>query len=985
MFVYVVDTGLAVLLSALSADGRDFERLTQWFLQSDPEWAAEYRTVWLWEEWPDRWGPDRGIDLVAETHDGKLIAVQAKNYRAAHSITKRDLDTFLSESSRAPISARLLVATTDQVAKSAQEVMVAQEKPVGTCLLSRLQASAVDWPTSMAELVPARPPPFEPRAHQEEALAKIRKWAETGAKRGQVIMACGTGKSLVGIRAADRLDARRVLILAPTLELLRQLSREWARHAHIERRLFHISSDSDRLEDDMTRGDELATMRSTDARVIADRLRTAPDLAVFCTYNSSRALADAMAAVPDVLFDLAVVDEAHHCAGPARSTHKTILKPDAIRAHRRLFFTATPVVFSTHAKSRAANRNVRVASMDDRELFGPIVHHLSFADAIALGLLTRYQVAVIPIHDDEVHRLIEERQFVTVDGDRALLAGSLATQIACARAMRRYGCRRVVAFQPTIVQSRRFADHFPIAAGLLAKDERPDGELWCHHVDGGSMPFSKRARLIEQFKAAGDPSQYRLLSNVRLLAEGVDVPGIDAIAFVDTRRGHAQIVQAVGRAVRVAPGKEFGTIVLPIVLRKDEHPDAAMARTEHRMIVDVLGALRSHDPEIAKSLDTLRFGLGPDTNPQSASGRFVIDAPVDVGEDFADAVELALAHALSVGPPIRRSRTARARPTLQEREPPTTQEAFLIGLDELRKVGRWRLMPHVPATSASSFPLAVWWDEAKRRWAAGELDDDDKRDIADTVSWLAPDLNGTPQRAEMTELTEHSVPEQIVAQLQPGGIFATKRTRGLIGHVGDSDGLVGPLHEIHQAVTHPAMSHDKRVSCTLTALHRLATAAVAADRTPAPPYWHWTTQRQIAIDGFVYGLNLIAAGTSPYDRPPPPRHRDLCPEAHEIGVAAAESLRPGVHRLRAFRFSGDDDAVARRLRDEAALHPDQRFDELGWDIYMLVRANGGSSVLAASLAMDGPLRDRESVRRDRLRSAIARITRDDAAYARSAP
>jgi predicted helicase len=376
-----------------------------------------------------------------------------------------------------------------------------------------------------------------------------------------------------------------------------------------------------------------------------------------------------------------------------------ILVTDAIRARRRLFFTATPVVFSTHAKSRAVNRNVRVASMDDRELFGAVVHHLSFARAISLGLLTRYQVAVIPIHDDEVHRLIEERRFVTADGDRTLLAGSLATQIACARAMRRYGCRRVVAFQPTIAQSRRFADHFPVAAGLLAEDDRPDGELWCHHVDGGSMPFSKRARLIEQFKATDDPAQYRLLSNVRLLAEGVDVPGIDAIAFVDTRRGHAQIVQAVGRAVRAAPGKEFGTIVLPIVLRQGEDPDAALARSEHRMIVDVLGALRSHDPEIVKSLDALRFGLGPDDDPELPSGRFVIDAPVDVGEDFANAVEVALAHALSVVPTIRRSRTARPRPTHHEREPPTADEAFLIGVDELRRTGRWRLMPHVPAAS----------------------------------------------------------------------------------------------------------------------------------------------------------------------------------------------------------------------------------------------------------------------------------------------
>jgi predicted helicase len=645
-----VNTALDNLLVTLSPDGRDFEHLTRWFLRSDPEAVAEYEKVWLWDDWPGRWGRDKGIDLVAETRDGRVVAIQAKNYGAAHSITKRDVDTFLSESSRAVISSRLLVATTDRVAASAREVMRHQEKPVSTALLATLQASPVVWPTSIGELAPMRPPRATPREHQQEALAAIEAWVDSGDPRAQVVMACGTGKSLVGVWCADRMDARRVLVLAPTLDLLRQLSRDWMQHAAIQRRLLHISSDSDRLEDDVTRGDELGTARTTNPELIADRLRSSPDLVVLCTYNSSKVLAEAMRQTEGVEFDLAVVDEAHRCAGAATSTYKTILKPEAIRARRRLFFTATPVVFSTHQKSRATTRNVRVASMDNHEFFGRVVHRLSFAEAIERGLLCRYQVAIIPIKDEDVQRLIDERRFVTADGDQKLLAGSLATQIACARAMRRYGCHRVVAFQPTIPQSRRFAGHFPLAAALLPADERPEGELWSHHVDGGTMPFATRTRLIDQFKSSDKPDEYRLLSNVRLLAEGVDAPGIDAVAFVDTRRGHAQIVQAVGRAVRTAPGKDVGTIVLPVVQRRGETIEAALARTEHRMVVDVLGALRSHDPEIVKSLDTLRFGLGPEHDPGSTSGRFVIDAAVDVGEDFANAVQVALANALSVVP-----------------------------------------------------------------------------------------------------------------------------------------------------------------------------------------------------------------------------------------------------------------------------------------------------------------------------------------------
>lgn len=194
--------GLEELIATLSADGRDFERLAKWFLQSDPEWVAQFREVWLWNEWPGRWGIDKGIDLVAETHDDRIVAIQAKNYGPAHSITKRDVDTFLSESNRRTVADRLLIATTDRVAASAREVMASQEKPVSTCLLSGLKASPVVWPESMSVLTPARPVRSSPRPHQERALKAIETWAATDTPRGQLLMACGTGKSLVGVQVA---------------------------------------------------------------------------------------------------------------------------------------------------------------------------------------------------------------------------------------------------------------------------------------------------------------------------------------------------------------------------------------------------------------------------------------------------------------------------------------------------------------------------------------------------------------------------------------------------------------------------------------------------------------------------------------------------------------------------------------------------------------------------------------------------------------
>ena len=117
------DDSFDSLLSQLDDRGHDFERLARWFMEHDPEYATLFEEVWAWRDWPDCWGPDKGIDLIGKTRAGRIVAVQAKNYAERNSITKQDIDTFLSESGRPVIDERLLIATTDRVASTALEVM----------------------------------------------------------------------------------------------------------------------------------------------------------------------------------------------------------------------------------------------------------------------------------------------------------------------------------------------------------------------------------------------------------------------------------------------------------------------------------------------------------------------------------------------------------------------------------------------------------------------------------------------------------------------------------------------------------------------------------------------------------------------------------------------------------------------------------------------------------------------------------------------
>lgn len=306
---------------------------------------------------------------------------------------------------------------------------------------------------------------------------------------------------------------------------------------------------------------------------------------------------------------------------------------------------------------------MKIVSMGDPTTFGPVVYRLSFAEAIDRELLCPYQVVVMPVTDREVRELIEKHRPVTTDGgDTRIDAYGLATQIACLRAMREYGCRRMVVFHPLIDRSRAFSQQFNQALELLPAEECPDGAVWAAHVDGGRMPRSKRKGLIAEFSQQDEV--FRLLSNVKILSEGVNFPGIDAVTMIDTKRGPASVIQIVGRAVRRSPGKEVGTIVLPVLVGEGEDPKQALARSEHRPIMDLLAALRAADPDLERSVNELRVEVDPNTGEPPAKRRFILNIPVEVGPEFAEAVNVMLVDALAPAQPGERAvvtQTASAR------------------------------------------------------------------------------------------------------------------------------------------------------------------------------------------------------------------------------------------------------------------------------------------------------------------------------------
>jgi predicted helicase len=420
--------------------GRQFERICKWFLQNAPEYRRRFRRVWLWSEWPDAWAPDAGIDLVAEERDGGFWAIQAKAYDPGYAIKMADVDSFLAESSRPGFTYRLLIATTDRLGPTARRTLDDQREPVGYLLRSQLELARVQWPASPDALRPraARKRPFP---HVREAIrATVRGFKETD--RGQLIMACGTGKTLAAMWIAERLDSTRTLILVPSLSLLSQTLREWSANATRPFDYLAVCSDETVAGEDefVPHTSELGLPVTTDPEVIAAFLRRHGHRVVFATYQSSPQIAAAYEG-PTPRFDLAVADEAHRCAGRVSSEFATILDPDRIKARRRLFMTATPRLFTPRVRREAGQLDVEVASMDDESVFGPVLHRLTFGEGIERDLLSDYQVVVVGV-DDEMYRSYAERgEFVTTDGKTITDARTLAGQIGLAKTIRKYGLR----------------------------------------------------------------------------------------------------------------------------------------------------------------------------------------------------------------------------------------------------------------------------------------------------------------------------------------------------------------------------------------------------------------------------------------------------------------------------------------------------------------------------------------------------------------
>ena len=649
--------------------GTRWERAVKYYLENDPAWSERLEHVWLWEDAPTNPGrQDTGIDLVALDVDGKYWAIQAKCY-SKPSLGDNDVATFFMAALADEAYGHYMIAdTVDHWTANLQRYVDDYPgRDIVRVGLETIAESNLDWmgfsegKTKMLSRVT-----YDPRDHQRTAIDRVKDaYIDKAADRATIVMACGTGKTLTALRLIEEFcPAGTVLFLAPSISLVSQTLTSWANQARVRMNVYVVCSDAKASKVDEEEYGVLTDIpypATTSAETVSQRFAVKPDAlnVIFSTYQSIEVIHQAQTlGLPE--FDLVVCDEAHRTTGRLGKDESSFVKihdGEFIKAAHRLYMTATPRVYATRDDSAKLLTGAKVddvvaASMDDEELFGKIVYTLSFGEAVAKGLLTDYKIVVMQIsqsmmpmsvqvmvandaHEIElpnaakfigVWKALFDRRHASGIDDVLRTDGleSDGSAIAPADDAQRV-LKHAIAFASSIKSSKMLANEFQAVVDAyidgLERDESADDadlellreaqrrvNIEVQHVDG-TMDSQTRKTKLEWLAEDEDDDTCHVLSNARCLAEGIDVPALDAVIYLSSRKSKVDIIQSVGRVMRKAPGKKYGYIIIPVFVAAGVDPGEALAKSpEFKTIYDVVAALRSHDERLDAKINAAQLG-----------------------------------------------------------------------------------------------------------------------------------------------------------------------------------------------------------------------------------------------------------------------------------------------------------------------------------------------------------------------------------------
>ncbi len=597
--------------------GKAFEEFCHAFFLLDP--VFQFKEVYRQKEIPpsirERLGypgiQDLGIDGVAITDDDRIFAYQAK-FRSDRKVTPtlRELSTFFTVSDKADW--RITISNANKLPPSIDDRV--NQSRILADRFDNLEPNFFDRLTTYLKTkritLPAKK---SPHVTQREAIeAAVSYYGKN--KRGQLILPCGAGKTLASIWISEKLGGKSILIMLSSLSLLSQTLREWAINASIPFRYLCVCSDTTvDLGNDapIEKISDMDVPVTTEVEAIREFLQAATSKTsiVFSTYQSSKVLAEAVSK-SGATFDIGVFDEAHRTAGTKIGVWGIALDDEKIPINKRIFMTATPKIYAPHITQKAKEEDVLICSMDDADMYGHPFYELGFSEAVKRGHITDYKVIVICVTDAEVKKVIEKGGRVLTDQDHEWDAKALAKGIALVKGIQAYGLRKAFTFHGRVDAAKSFTDTskpygIDKIFNLIEPEKEAQKSVGFFHVNG-TMPSGTRSSIMKEFTSV----DIGIMSNARCLVEGVNIPAVDTVAFIDPKRSLIDIVQATGRAMRKADWKENGYIFIPVFLEEDSDPDQMIKNSDFDTVWEVLQAMLDQDQRMQDIVTNLKVLQG---------------------------------------------------------------------------------------------------------------------------------------------------------------------------------------------------------------------------------------------------------------------------------------------------------------------------------------------------------------------------------------
>lgn len=618
--------------------GTLFEKIAQIYFKNEPTYKNLFSDVWLLNEVPEEYAipkKDTGVDLVARNEaTGDLTAIQAKFYD--NKIYKRHIDSFLAELGKSYYSDGIIVYSLDSLSSNADEAINQLSKPVAQIGLSDLRNSQVDWES----FIPSRPNEVKvknvkkTRPYQNEAIDLTIDYFKEN-DRGQLIMAPGTGKTFTSLKLVEKMASEsnketfNVLYLVPSIQLLSQTLIGWNNDTELSMHSFAVTSDrnaSKKKNADELSAKDIGFPATTDSDKLLSNYKKIENnqrdlTVVYSTYQSIEVLHEAQEkGFPE--FDIVICDEAHRTTGAKAlgeeaSVFTRVHNNNYIKANKRLYQTATPKIYGTDAKQKAEDSSIVLSSMDNKDIYGEEIFRLGFGQAVSNDILTDYKVMVLAVDEKVIQK---DMQRVLSDSENGLDVDDVSKLIGVWNGLMKRSSvdkdavfegkpmQRAISFINTINNSKKISSQFnEVVNEYLDGNESIQQSINVRHVDGMMNTLEKKEALdwlSEDFAE----DETRVLSNVKFLTEGIDVPNLDAVIFLAPKKSQVDIVQAVGRIMRKFKDKEYGYIILPIVIPEGTTPESILDNNKkYEAVWQILNALRSVDERFSAMINKLEL------------------------------------------------------------------------------------------------------------------------------------------------------------------------------------------------------------------------------------------------------------------------------------------------------------------------------------------------------------------------------------------